>query len=72
MFAISPEGSYMWASDYRMGFVYTYLKNILLRENVMAAEDNAWDLPTKWDTYIKQLSTGRRPPNHPTICSLIT
>ncbi len=42
MFAISPEGSYMWASDYRMGFVYTYLKNILLRENVMAAEDNAW------------------------------
>ena len=22
--------------------VYTYLKNILLRENVMAAEDNAW------------------------------
>ena len=26
MFAISPEGSYMWASDYRMGFVYTYLK----------------------------------------------
>lgn len=42
MMAISPEGSYMWASDYRMGFVYTYLKNILLRENVMAVEDNAW------------------------------
>ena len=42
LFAISPEGSYMWASDYRIGFVYTYLKNILLRENVMAAKDNAW------------------------------
>ena len=42
IFAISPEGSYMWASDYRIGFVYTYLDNILLKENVMAAEDNAW------------------------------
>ncbi len=42
MFSISPEGSYMWASDYRVGFVYTYLSNILLRDNVMAAEDNAW------------------------------
>lgn len=42
LLAISPEGAYMWASDYRMGFIYTYLKNILLRENVMAAEDNAW------------------------------
>ncbi|MDR1004541.1 MAG: M60 family metallopeptidase [Prevotellaceae bacterium] len=42
IFAISPEGSYMWASDYRIGFVYTYLKNILLKENVMAAKDNAW------------------------------
>lgn len=42
MLAISPEGGYMWASEYRMGFVYTYLRNILLRENVMAAEDNAW------------------------------
>lgn len=26
MFSISPEGSYMWASDYRVAFVYTYLK----------------------------------------------
>lgn len=42
LFAISPEGSYMWASDYCIGFVYTYLKNILLKENVMAAKDNAW------------------------------
>lgn len=42
MFAISPEGSYMWASDYQIGFVYTYLGNILLYDNVMAAEDNAW------------------------------
>lgn len=42
MFSISPEGSYMWASDYRVAFVYTYLRNILLYDNVMAAEDNAW------------------------------
>lgn len=42
LFAISPEGSYMWASDYRIAFVYTYLNNILLRDNVMAAKDNAW------------------------------
>lgn len=42
LFAISPEGAYMWASDYRVAFVYTYLGNILLKENVMAAEDNAW------------------------------
>lgn len=42
IFAISPEGSYMWASDYRIAFVYTYLNNILLKENVMAVKDNAW------------------------------
>ena len=42
LFAISPEGSYMWASDYRIAFVYTYLHNILQKENVMAAKDNAW------------------------------
>ncbi|WP_279120544.1 M60 family metallopeptidase [Bacteroides acidifaciens] len=42
IFAISPEGSYMWQSEYRVGFVYTYLENILLPENVKAKEDNAW------------------------------
>lgn len=42
IFAISPEGSYMWASNYRIAFVHTYLKNILLKENVMADRDNAW------------------------------
>lgn len=42
LFAISPEGSYMWASDYRVAFVYTYLDNILVKDNVMAAKDNAW------------------------------
>ena len=42
MFAISPEGSYMWASNYRVAFVYTYLNNILLKDNVMAAKDNVW------------------------------
>lgn len=42
MFAISPEGSYMWASDYQIGFINTYLGNILLPENVNAKKDNAW------------------------------
>lgn len=32
----------MWASSYRVAFVYTYLDNILLRDNVMADKDNAW------------------------------
>lgn len=42
VFAISPESGYMWQADYRIGFVYTYLNNILLKENVLAYEDNAW------------------------------
>lgn len=42
LFAISPEGAYMWASDYRIAFVYTYLENILLYDKVMSAKDNAW------------------------------
>ncbi len=40
--AVSIEEGYMWASDYRMGFIHTYLHNILLPDNVMAAADNAW------------------------------
>lgn len=32
----------MWASDYRIAFVYTYLENILLYDKVMSAKDNAW------------------------------
>lgn len=42
IFAISPEGGYMWQSEYRVGFVYTYLENILLPEKVKEKEDNAW------------------------------
>ncbi|MBP1637239.1 MAG: hypothetical protein H6Q18_28 [Bacteroidetes bacterium] len=42
VFAISPETGYMWQSDYQIGFVYTYLNNILLYDNVMARKDNAW------------------------------
>lgn len=42
IFAVSPEDGYMWASDYRIGFIYTYLNNILLYDNVMVAKDNAW------------------------------
>lgn len=42
LFAISPEGSYMWASDYRIAFVDWKLGDILLKDNVMKAKDNAW------------------------------
>lgn len=42
IFAISPEGSYMWASDYRIAFTTSKLGDILLKDNVMAVEDNAW------------------------------
>lgn len=42
MMGVSMEGAYMWASDWRMGFVYTYLGNILEYDQLMAAEDNAW------------------------------
>ncbi len=42
LMAISTEDGYMWASQYRMGFIHTYLHNILLRDNVMAVADNAW------------------------------
>lgn len=42
LFAISPEGSYMWASDYCIAFVDWKLGDILLKDNVMKAEDNAW------------------------------
>lgn len=42
VFAISPEKGYMWQSEYRVAFVYTYLENILLPEKVMEKEDNAW------------------------------
>lgn len=42
IFAISPEGSYMWASDDRIGFVNTSFAKILLRDQVMEDKDNAW------------------------------
>lgn len=32
----------MWQSEYRVAFVYSYLENILLPENVKEQEDNAW------------------------------
>lgn len=42
IFAISPEGAYMWASDDRIAFLYTKLGDILLKDNVMAKKDNVW------------------------------
>ena len=42
LFAISPEGSYMWASEDRIAFLYTKLGDILLKENVMDKKDNVW------------------------------
>lgn len=42
MMGVSMEGAYMWASNWRMGFVNTYLGNILEYDQLMSAEDNAW------------------------------
>lgn len=42
IFAISPEGSYMWATGGHIAFTWTKLGDILLKENVMAQKDNAW------------------------------
>lgn len=41
IFAISPEGGYMWASEGRIGFVYTVLGNILRKSYLMASR-NSW------------------------------
>ena len=41
IFAISPEGGYMWASEGRIGFVYTALGDILRRSYLMASR-NSW------------------------------
>lgn len=42
IFAISPEGAYMWASDYRIAFERSTLGKILIPEKVMADKDNVW------------------------------
>lgn len=42
IFAISPEGSYMWASEFRIAFAKSTLSKILIPEKVMSAKDNAW------------------------------
>ena len=41
IFAISPEGGYMWASEGRIGFVYTVLGDILGKSYIMASR-NSW------------------------------
>lgn len=41
IFAISPEGGYMWASEGRIGFVYTVLGDIL-RKSYLRASRNSW------------------------------
>ena len=41
IFAISPEGGYMWASEGRIGFVYTVLGDILRKSYLMAFR-NSW------------------------------
>ena len=41
IFAISPEGGYMWASEGRIGFVYTVLGDIL-RSSYLMASRNSW------------------------------
>lgn len=42
LMGVSMEGAYMWASNWRMGFINTYLGNILEYNQLMAEEDNAW------------------------------
>lgn len=42
IFAISPEGAYMWASDDRIAFTYKELGKVLLKDNVMEKKDNVW------------------------------
>lgn len=42
IFAISPEGGYMWASEGRIGFVYTALGDILRKSYLMASR-NSWE-----------------------------
>lgn len=42
IFAISPEGGYMWASEGRIGFVYTVLGDILRKSYLMASR-NSWE-----------------------------
>lgn len=42
IFAISPEGSYMWADDYRVAFAKNTLYKILIPEKVMSEKDNVW------------------------------
>ena len=41
IFAISPEGGYMWASEGRIGFVYTVLGDIQRKSYLMASR-NSW------------------------------
>ena len=41
IFAISPEGGYMWASEGRIGFVYTVL-GVILRKSYLMASRNSW------------------------------
>ena len=41
IFAISPDGGYMWASEGRIGFVYTALGDILRKSYLMASR-NSW------------------------------
>lgn len=42
IFAISPEGAYMWASEFRIAFAKSTLNKILVPEKVMSAKDNVW------------------------------
>lgn len=42
VFAMSPEGGTMWASDYRIAFPKSQFYRILVPERVMAAKDNVW------------------------------
>ena len=42
IFAISPEGSYMWGGDRRIAFAKSTLFKVLVPEKVMSEKDNVW------------------------------
>ena len=71
IFAISPEGGYMWASEGRIGFVYTVLGDILRKSYLMPPEIPG-DRHTRSVMYIKVPLTGSAQQSPPTIYSPIT
>lgn len=71
IFAISPEGGYMWASEGRIGFVYTVL-GISCANLILWPPEIPGDRHTRSVMYIKVPLTGPAQQSPPTIYSPIT